>query len=59
MMHDRGPGRGVIRDMDGAAADDRAAAGASAEFRQSHSYRHNRIPVPGARMDWPGPVHRG
>jgi len=33
MGHDARPGRRVFRDMDGAAADDRAAAGASAEFR--------------------------
>ena len=29
-----------------AAANDGAAASASAEFRQSHSHRHNRFPVP-------------
>jgi len=33
--------RRVIRDLDSAAADQCAAAGASTEFRQSHAYRHN------------------
>jgi len=47
LLDDCGPGRRIFRDMDRAAADDRTAAGASAEFRQSHSYRHNSIPVPG------------
>lgn len=50
MRHDAGPGQRVFRDMDCAAADDRTTAGASAEFRQSHSYRHKPSPflaVPG------------
>jgi hypothetical protein len=47
--------------MDRTAADDRTATGAGAEFRQSHSYRHNSIPVPG-RPHWMkglAPIHRG
>jgi hypothetical protein len=34
-------GARMFADVHGAAADDRAAACASAEFRQSHLYRHH------------------
>jgi hypothetical protein len=34
----------VLGIMGGAATDDRAAAGAGAEFRESHSYRHDSAP---------------
>jgi hypothetical protein len=38
--------------MDRATADDRTTARASAEFRKSHSYRHNSIPVPDRPVGW-------
>jgi len=40
---ERGAVRRIFRDMNGAPADDRAAAGAGAELRQSHSNRHETI----------------
>jgi hypothetical protein len=43
MMDHGGPGRWVLRNMDGAPADDRSAACACAQFRQGHSYRHSSI----------------
>jgi hypothetical protein len=46
------PGQRIFRDVDRAAADDRTAARASAEFRQSHSYRHNSIPVSDRPVGW-------
>jgi len=45
--NDSRTGRRIGGQLNGAPADDRAAAGASAEFRQSHSYRHDQHPVPG------------
>ena len=50
------PGRRILSDMDGAPADDRAAASAGAEFRQCHSYRHNQHPVPGRDGERCGPI---
>jgi hypothetical protein len=58
---DCGPRRRIFRHVNRTAADDRTATGAGAEFRQSHSYRHNSIPVPG-RPQWMkglAPIHRG
>jgi hypothetical protein len=42
-----GPGRRILRHVNGAAADYRPAAGASAEFCQSHPYRQIAHPVSG------------
>jgi hypothetical protein len=47
ILDDGRPCRRIVRDLDRAAADDCAAARASAEFRQSHSNRHSSIPVSG------------
>jgi len=43
MPDERGALRRIFRDMDGAPADERAAAGAGAELRQCHSNRHETI----------------
>jgi hypothetical protein len=66
-LADKGRSMGrVLGDMHGAAADDRTAAGAGAQFRQSHSNRHSTHPVvrpacttnlgkpgPGGEPAWP------
>jgi hypothetical protein len=52
MIADRDPRGRIFHGMHRAAADDRTAARASAEFRQSHSYRHNSIPVSDRPVGW-------
>jgi hypothetical protein len=57
-MLDEGRPLGRVLDiMGGAATDDRAAAGAGAEFRESHSYRHDsapcfQVPMLGRKSSW-------
>jgi hypothetical protein len=45
LLDNSGTGGRILGDMNGAPADDCATGGAGAEFRQSHSYRHNQHPV--------------
>jgi hypothetical protein len=57
VLDERGTLGRVLGDMDGAAADDRAAASAGAEFSESHSNRHDSAPcfqvsMRGRRSGW-------
>jgi hypothetical protein len=57
VLDERRPLGRVLGDMDGTAADDRAAAGAGAEFSESHSNRHDsapcfQVPMRGRRSGW-------
>jgi hypothetical protein len=57
LLDERRPLGRVLGDMDRAATDDRAAAGAGAEFSESHSNRHDsapcsQVPMRGRKSWW-------
>jgi hypothetical protein len=53
MTDERRALRRILGDMNGAPADDRAAAGAGAQLRQCHSNRHEDHPVHVTPAAWP------